>query len=99
MVWLDKGSGSLEALFEVEHSTPVYSGLLRFNDVHLVAPKVISRFTIVSNDTRRSLFTRQLNRPAFRASGLSDVCTFLEYVNVFGWFSRLQPQTANDARQ
>ena len=98
VVWLDKGSGSLEALFEVEHSTPVYSGLLRFNDVHLVAPKVISRFTIVSNDTRRSLFTRQLNRPTFRASGLSDICTFMEYVNVFGWFNRLQTNATNDIK-
>ena len=63
MYWLQPGSSELKALFEVEHSTPIYSGLLRFNDVHLVAPQVISRFTIVSNEVRRALFVRQINRP------------------------------------
>lgn len=90
VVWLHRGSSDLRALFEVEHSTPVYSGLLRFNDVHLVAPKLISRFTVVSNDTRRSLFVRQLTRPTFRTSGLSDLCTFLDYGNVFGWHNRIK---------
>jgi len=89
IVWLQHGASELSALFEVEHSTPIYSGLLRFNDVHLVAPKRIPRFTIVSNDTRRSLFVRQLNRPTFRTSGLSEICTFLEYVDVFGWHHRI----------
>lgn len=89
VVWLQPGSSNLTALFEVEYSTPVYSGLLRFNDIHLVAPSVISRFTVVSNDTRRALFIRQLNRPTFKASGLNDLCTFLEYADVFDWFTRL----------
>jgi hypothetical protein len=89
VIWLQPGSSELKALFEVEHSTPVYSGLLRFNDVHLVAPQVISRFTIVSNEVRRALFVRQINRPTFRTSGLSDLCTFLEYANVYGWFNRI----------
>lgn len=38
VVWLAKGSSELKALFEVEHSTTIYSGHLRFNDVHLAAP-------------------------------------------------------------
>lgn len=89
VIWLPRGSASMNALFEVEHSTPIYSGILRFNDVHLVAPSAGSRFTIVSNDARRALFVRQINRPTFKASGLSEVCTFLEYVDVFGWHSRI----------
>lgn len=89
VIWFRRGSSDVSALFEVEHSTPIYSGLLRFNDVHLVTPTAISRFTIVSNDSRRSLFVRQLNRPTFRTSGLSELCTFLEYVDVFGWHNRI----------
>jgi hypothetical protein len=89
VIWIQPGSTELKALFEVEYSTPVYSGLLRFNDIHLTAPTVIPRFTVVSNDTRRSLFVRQLNRPTFRTSGLNELCTFLEYTDVFGWFSRI----------
>jgi hypothetical protein len=90
VIWIERGSTELRALFEVEHSTPIYSGLLRFNDIHLVAPNLRPRFSIVANDVRRDLFVRQLNRPTFRTSGLSDLCTFLEYVNVFGWFNRMK---------
>jgi len=90
VIWIQKGSSEPRALFEVEHSTPIYSGLLRFNDIHLVAPGLRPRFSIVANDTRRALFVRQLNRPTFRVSGLSELCTFLEYVNVFGWYNRIK---------
>jgi hypothetical protein len=90
VIWIQKGSTLLKGLFEVEYSTPIYSGLLRFNDIHLSAPQIVSRYSIVSNDTRRSLFLRQLNRPTFRASGLSQVCTFLEYANVYWWFRRMK---------
>lgn len=89
VIWMQRGSSQVRALFEVEHSTPIYSGLLRFNDIHLVAPSLQATFSIVSNDARRSLFVRQLNRPTFQTSGLSKRCTFLEYANVFGWFNRI----------
>lgn len=89
VVWVKRGSGQLLSLFEVEHSTPIYSGLLRFNDVHLVAPTLKPRFNIVANYNRRDLFVDQLNRPTFKLSGLSEACSFLEYVNVFGWHKRI----------
>jgi hypothetical protein len=88
VVWVASGRNSVEGLYEVEHSTPVYSGLLRFNDILLTEPKV-SRFSIVSNDTRRELFSRQLFRPTFKKSGLAELCSFLEYANVFEWHQRL----------
>jgi hypothetical protein len=88
VVWVAPGRDVIEGLFEVEYSTPVYSGLLRFNDVLLTDPKV-SRFSIVSNDSRREVFARQLFRPTFRKSGLAGLCSFLEYANVFNWHQRL----------
>ena len=87
VVWVASGKNKVEGLYEIEHSTPVYSGLLRFNDVLLTDPK-ISRFSIVSNDTRRDLFSRQLFRPTFRKSGLAELCSFLEYANVLEWHRR-----------
>lgn len=89
VVWLQRGSNDIRALFEVEHSTPIYSGLLRFNDIHLVSPNLHSRFSIVANNTRRSLFAKQINRPTFQMSGLSDLCTFLEYTDVYNWHTRI----------
>ncbi len=88
VVWFTSGRSSIEGLFEVEHSTPIYTGLLRFNDMRLTDPK-ISRFSIVSNETRRGLFSRQLFRPTFTKSGLAERVTFLEYANVFDWHARL----------
>lgn len=90
VIWLNRGSGKVKAFFEIEHSTPIYSGLLRFNDVYLVEPKLNITFSIVSNEERRSVFVQQLNRPTFQISGLQTVCNFLEYSNVFGWYERLR---------
>ena len=88
VMWLKRGSSDLAAMFEVEHSTPIYSGLLRFNDLHLIEPNLKPKFSIVSNDMRRALFLRQINRPTFTTSGLSELCNFLEYKDVYGWFNR-----------
>lgn len=88
VLWLKRGSSELSAMFEVEYSTTIYSGLLRFNDLHLIEPNLKPKFSIVSNDLRRALFLRQINRPTFKVSGLSELCNFLEYKDVFGWFNR-----------
>jgi hypothetical protein len=90
VVWMKRGAGGLAALFEVEHTTTIYSGLLRFNDVHLVAPELHARYSVVANEARRSLFVRQVNRPTFQRSGLAEICTFMEYENVLDWHNRLK---------
>jgi hypothetical protein len=90
VVWMRRGAGDLAALYEVEHTTTIYSGLLRFNDVHLVSPQLHPRFSIVSNDVRRALYVRQVNRPTFTKSGLSEICTFMQYENVLDWHNRLK---------
>ncbi len=88
VVWVARQREAIMGLFEVEHSTPIYSGLLRFNDILLTEPK-LARFSIVSNDTRRAVFTRQVCRPTFRKSGLTELTSFLEYANVVGWHARV----------
>jgi hypothetical protein len=88
VIWVSAGRHTIEGLFEVEHSTPIYSGLLRFNDVLLTSPQV-DRYFVVSNEARRDLFARQLFRPTFRHSGLAERTSFLEYANVFDWHKRL----------
>jgi hypothetical protein len=89
VIWLQRGANDIKALFEIEHSTPIYSGLLRFNDILLSSPNVRPRFSIVANEERRSLFVRQLNRPTFHESGLGDICTFFEYIDVYNWHQRI----------
>jgi len=96
VVWIASGRNNIEGLYEVEHSTPLYSGLLRFNDVLLTNPRV-TRFSIVSNDARRELFSRQISRPTFRKSGLAELCSFLEYANVLAWHDRLSRGDRRDS--
>lgn len=88
LIWLQQTGEGVSALFEVEHSTPIYSGLLRFNDL-LLTSAAAPRFFVVSNEGRRDLFSRQLQRPTFQRSGLSEITSFLEYSNVFSWHKRL----------
>lgn len=80
---------NLRALFEVEHTTPVYSALLRFNDLHLTFPATTAAYNVVAREERRSLFVRQLKRPTFRMSKLNEHCTFLEYSEVLAWHRRM----------
>jgi len=96
VVWVPRGASELRALFEVEHSTPVYSGLLRFNDVKIAFPKLHPTFSVVAKESRRALFVRQINRPTFKASGLSEVCSFLDYASVFAWYRRIASSTRGD---
>ncbi len=90
VLWMQRGSSQLKALFEIEHSTPIYSGLLRFNDLHLTESNLKPRYSIVSNDVRRTLFTKQINRPTFKVSGLTEICNFLNYKDVYSWYTRIK---------
>ena len=88
VVWMARGANTPVSLYEVEHSTPIYSGLLRMNDVHLSLAEP-PRFTIVADDTRRSVFARNLRRPTFQASGLDRLCGFMTNAEVFRWHQRM----------
>ena len=88
VVWMARGGSTPIGLYEVEHSTPIYSGLLRFNDAYLTVSEP-PRFTIVAEDERRGLFARQLRRPTFQASGLDKLCGFMTYGEVFRWQRRM----------
>lgn len=86
VIWL-KNSKPVN-MFEVEHSTPIYSGLLRFNDI-LLTVSGIDSFYIVAQDDRESKFGREINRPTFRQSNLIEHVTFLTYRNVAQWYFNL----------
>ena len=60
------------AAFEVEHSTSIYSGIIRLLDLSLGAPGAVTReLFIVAPDDREQEVHAQARRPAFR--GLTDV--------------------------
>ncbi len=80
VIWFKKGTARPVCFFEVEHSTSVYSGLLRLDDVRIDYP--VPKAFIVAAATRHTLFDKQIGRRTFVSSELSEVCQFLSYDDV-----------------
>jgi hypothetical protein len=76
------------SFFEVEHSTPIYSGLLRFNDV-LLTVSGAENFNIVAQNEREGKFSKEIRRPTFKQNKLIDKVTFLDYENIYHWYYNL----------
>ena len=71
--------------FEVEHTTAVYSGLLRMADLLALQPNMDIRLHIVAPDERREKVFREMLRPVFSLldrGPLSRSCKFLSYESV-----------------
>ena len=66
VVWLDANTQSVAAAFEVEHSTSIYSGIVRMLDLALGSPVGgNSTLFLVAPDDRKEEVRQQLRRPAF----------------------------------
>jgi hypothetical protein len=83
VLWL-KGR-SIARAFEVEHTTAIYSGLLRMADLLALQPNMDIRLHIVAPDERREKVFSEIRRPVFALLGrgpLARSCTFLSYESV-----------------
>jgi hypothetical protein len=84
VIWFLKNTANPVRFFEIEKSTTIYSGLLRFNDVKIDFP--ISKATIVIPEDRKNLFEKQINRRTFTLSELSDVCDHITFEDIKKWY-------------
>jgi len=75
VLWL-KGS-RVHAAFEVEHTTSIYSGLLRMSDLVVATPNLTFRIYIVAPQERLRFVEQQLRRPSFQMLELHKVCGIL----------------------
>jgi hypothetical protein len=75
VVWLT-GVNQVAAAFEVEHTTSVYSGLLRMADLAALSPNLTFPLYVVAPGSRLAKVHRELARPTFRALGLDRRCRF-----------------------
>lgn len=80
VVW--KEEFRIDAAFEVENSTSIYSGLLRFADLTMVAPNTHYPLFIVAPGERRNRVREQLVRPAFKHLKIAEKVKFLSYDKV-----------------
>ena len=78
------GPYSLKSAFEIEHSTSVYSGILRLSDLRTQTPNsTYPLFIVASEDRRRKVF-EELRRPTFSGPclRLNEVVRFLDYEKI-----------------
>lgn len=68
LLWFERGSARPIAAFEVEHSTSIYSGIVRMLDLALGVQDAHAgiRLFLVAPDKRESEVRAQVQRPAFR---------------------------------
>ncbi|MBK8257648.1 MAG: hypothetical protein IPK82_33880 [Polyangiaceae bacterium] len=83
VLWL-KGR-SMARAFEVEHTTAIYSGILRMADLLALQPNMDIRLHIVGPDDRRRKVFEEIRRPVFsliEGKPLQERCTFLAYDSI-----------------
>lgn len=90
VLWL-KGN-VIVAAFEIEHTTSIYSGILRLADLVMLVPSIHVDLFIVAPQDRYDRVMRELNRPTFSSCALRlhERCKFVSYEDV----SRLLQNTA-----
>ncbi|BAU91397.1 type II site-specific deoxyribonuclease [Methylorubrum populi] len=84
VIWIDKASQDLAAAFEVEHTTSIYSGIVRMLDLALGAEGGTARnFFLVAPDNREDDVRAQFARPAFSRVAELDL-RYLPYSELRG---------------
>ena len=80
VIWL-RGRSIVRA-FEVEHTTAVYSGILRMADLLALQPNMDIKLHIVAPIAKRDKVFQEIRRPVFsllEKGPLAESCTYLSY--------------------
>ncbi|MBK8049286.1 MAG: hypothetical protein IPK16_20520 [Anaerolineales bacterium] len=83
VIWLRVRS--IVRAFEVEHTTVIYSGILRMADLLALQPNMKIKLHIVAPAARRDKVFHEIRRPVFArlaAGPLTESCTYLSYESV-----------------
>jgi predicted RNA-binding protein len=80
VLWLRRRA--IARAFEVEHTTSIYSGILRMADLLALQPNMDIKLHIVAPSDRREKVFQEIKRPVFsllEKGPLSEICTFISY--------------------
>jgi hypothetical protein len=77
VIW--KEEFRIDAAFEIENTTAIYSGLLRFSDLKIVAPNSNYPLFVVAPMAKRNRLIDQVNRPTFKKLDFKGKVRFLPY--------------------
>jgi hypothetical protein len=86
VLWLH-GNG-IYAAFEIEHTTSIYSGILRMSDLVSLIPNLSMKLFLVTPDARRTRVCDELARPTFHGLRLSDICRVITFERLEGEIER-----------
>jgi type II restriction enzyme len=78
VIWLDRTGERAVAAFEVEHTTSIYSGIMRLLDLASGPAEALPALFLVAPDAREDDVRKQLARPAFGRIGRLTV-KYLSY--------------------
>ncbi len=78
VLWM-KGMNQVVAAFEIEHTTSIYSGLLRLSDLTASSPNLNFPLYIVTPEKRLDKVRRELSRPTFQMLELHKQCGFFSF--------------------
>lgn len=84
VLWI-KGRSIVRA-FEVEHTTSIYSGILRMADLMALQPNLDIKAHIVAPLERREKVLQEINRPVFsllEKGPLAESCSFIPYDSIY----------------
>jgi hypothetical protein len=84
VLWLS--GQTIAAAFEVEHTTSIYSGLLRMSDLVTMQPNLEIKFYLAAPDERYNKFCKEVARATFsvRRKPLHTIYRFLPYSKLCG---------------
>ena len=103
VIWIKQQA--IVAAFEIEHTSTMYSGLLRMSDLLTIQPNIQIKWYIVAPDKRFGKFANEVARPTFSAIRipLHTVCHFLPYGKLVekldaaaGFIKHLRPEFLDD---
>ena len=83
VLWLRRRS--MARAFEIEHTTAIYSGLLRMADLLALQPNMDIDLHIVAPDDKRERVLREIRRPVFPLldrGPLYERCSYLSYDSI-----------------
>jgi hypothetical protein len=85
--------------FEIEHTTSIYSGILRMADLLSLQPMLDIKIHIVAPVMRRDSVFQQISRPVFTVmekGPLSESCSYISYDSIIELFNEKRLEYMTD---
>lgn len=97
VLWIKRSS--IIRAFEVEHTTSIYSGILRMADLMALQPNLDIKAHIVAPDERKEKVFQEITRPVFtllEKGPLHESCTYISYSSVIELSKEKRLEFMND---